>query len=757
MILRYFFNFEVIVFPTSLSVNKLVEEHIIQHLNDAYEVRVHDLNKSIEITTKALELSRSNEFPSLIAKSLSKLSLYTMIRGDHKKALDLSLEAISIFKSIDDECGIAEVNYSIAGIYYKSNNYHLGMVYLLDCLTTFRKFQDHHNESRTLKSLGTIYEFLSDYSNAKMSYEGAIRSAVRANDKNLESNAYNPLSGLLLKLDEIEKAMELIKRSIKLKKSTGDLRGIAFAMYGRGKVYLHLKQYEKAEKDLLEAIKSHEHFGEQLGKTMAWHKLAVLYMEMGRKEEAIALLERTIAFNDKNSILIINIKSNHFMYRIYKVEGNITKALYYLESFTKLKETIANFQTLKVIENYETAAKIKSSEREARLELEKSEIEAKQQRAEHLAEIKQEFLSAMSHEIRTPLNAVTSIISLLEDRSSEEDKKLLTSLRFSSKNLLRIIDDILDFSKLESNKMELEKHPVLFEELLDNIGQTYIGMAKEKGLTLNTSFDKGIAEAYLLDETRMFQILGNLLSNAVKYTEKGTVSLEVKLLRKTRNLHTLLFRVIDTGVGIAKKEQDKLFESFYMPTALTTRNLGGTGLGLAIVKKMVNLHGSTITIESELDRGSEFYFELDLEPTQLPIKDSRKLQQHLENKTAILAEDNEINAMVMAKLLEKSGIQLKRVTNGEEAVALAKEEVVDFILMDIHMPKLNGFEATQLIRSQVNPNQYTPIFALTADITAINEEEYSAYFDDFLRKPLQIDRLFDALLKHTQVSVEKIV
>jgi len=161
-----------------------------------------------------------------------------MIRGNHQKALDLSLEAITIFKELDDEQGVAEVNYSMAGIYYKSNNYHFGMVHLLDCLTTFRKFEDHHNESRTLKSLGSIYDFLNDYANAKLSYEDAIKSAIRANDKNLESNVYNPLSGLLLKLGQKEKAMELIQRSIQLKESTGDLRGIAFAVYGRGKVYM---------------------------------------------------------------------------------------------------------------------------------------------------------------------------------------------------------------------------------------------------------------------------------------------------------------------------------------------------------------------------------------------------------------------------------------------------------------------------------------------------------------------------------------
>lgn len=716
-------------------------------LDKAYELRVHDLAKSITLTEEALALSKEYKLPSLTANALSKLALYNMIIGQHETSLNMSNEAIEIYSSLDDERGVAIAKYSVAGLYYKSNNYHLGMVYLLDCLISFRKFKDFHNESRTLKSLGAVYEFLSDNENARLSYEGAIVAAQNAKDLNLESNAYNPMSGLLLKLGDSKKAMELINKSLALKTKTNDQRGIAFAIYGRGKVHMFNHNYPEAEKDFIESIKMHEGFGEQLGRSMTRHKLARLWVKMEKRKEAKILLKDIIDYTDKNNSLYIYLKATKFLSQLYSEEGNAKKALHYLQNYIEKKELANSSQTLQVVKNYERAAIIKSSEREARLELEKSEIIASKDRAEQAAIVKQDFLSVMSHEIRTPLNAVTSIISLLENRSSEEDQQLLTSLRFSSKNLLRIIDDILDFSKLDSNKMQLDLHPVNFTKLLENIRSTYVTMAKEKGLSLEMYLSPELATIYMLDETKLFQILGNLLSNAIKYTQKGAVSIFINVNNTTAKSHTLDFRIVDTGAGIPSADLTHLFETFYIPKSVTTRDVGGTGLGLAIVKRMVALHGSEIKVKSKVGKGSEFSFKLECEVSKVIENKSEVFLEFLIGKTALLAEDNEINAMVMRKLLEKYGIKIYRAKDGEEALKLSHKQKVDFILMDIHMPKMNGFETSKIIKTQDNINNQTPIFALTADITVENNEQYTEFFDGFLRKPMEIDRLLSAILK----------
>ncbi len=720
---------------------KFNQEIVEKTLEEAYELRVHNLTKSIALTEKALALSRENCLYSLTAKSLSRLALYRMIRGENDEALLMCNEAIEIYTSLDDERGVAIAKYSMAGLYYKSNNYHLGIVYLLDCLGSFKKFKDYHNESRTLKSLGTIYEFLNDIVNARLVYENAIIAAQNAKDLNLESNVYNPMSGMFLKLKDSVTAMELIKKSIELKTITNDQRGLGFAIYGRGKVHMFNGDYIKAEADFLNASAIHDSFEEKLGKSMVSHKLTKLWIKMGRREEATLFLKKVITDEGPNNSLFIYSKLTKLLSQIYADDGDAEKALFYLKSYLDRKNETKNSQTLQVIDNYRRAALIKTSEKEARLELERRRFLETKNRAEHTEIIKRDFLSVMSHEIRTPLNAVTTIISLLENRSSKEDQQLLTSLRFSSKNLLRIINDILDFSKLDSNKMELDLHPVNFKNLIGNIKSTYDPMAKEKGLVLNMDLSPHIAKAYMMDETKIFQILGNLLSNAVKFTDTGIVTISIGLSPKTATSHILHFKIADTGVGIAPRDIEHLFESFYIPKAATTRDVGGTGLGLAIVKRIVALHGGNIEVKSEVGEGSIFSFNIEVECTREVKSQTQNFIQILKGKTALLAEDNEINALVMHKLLEKYGISISRAKDGEEALKLSHEKKFDFVLMDIHMPKLNGYESCKIIKTQDNKNRLTPIFALTADINAVYNAEYTAFFDGFISKPLEVERL----------------
>ncbi|WP_298539279.1 ATP-binding protein [uncultured Aquimarina sp.] len=719
---------------------------IIHLLDESYKLRVNNLQESVRLANEALLLSEKINNKVYIGKSLNMLSLYNMICGKGSDALSFAEKAIKCFESLEDDRGVADAKYSIAGIHYKTNNYHLGMIYLIDALVIYQKYDDWHNQSRTQKSLGSIYEILGDENNASEAYEIAIETAKKCENKNLESNVYNPMSGILLKKGRPKEALEMINKSIELKLETGDDRGLAFAIYGRGKVYNYNKKYEKAKTDFIKALSIHQKYDEVYGIGMAKHKLAQLYLETGDNERAKTLLKEVIAHSTKYNLSRTKYKASHLLYETYRSENNHKEALKYLESYLIEKDASVNSQTVKVIENYELISNMKYEQQEENLKREKEAIILKKKQAEETAKMRQAFLSAMSHEIRTPLNAVTSIISMLKERADADDQKLLTSLQFSSKNLMRIINDILDFSKLDSDKMELEMHTVNFEELINNIKDTYLGMALEKGIELKVQIDVALSKFYMLDETKLFQILGNLVSNAIKYTNKGSVNINIELVSVKGSNDTISFSVEDTGVGIAKKEQARLFESFYIPTTITTRNNGGTGLGLAIVKKIVELYGSNVVLTSEKGKGSAFQFELILQRAKATVKIDQKRTNQLKNKTAILAEDNEVNALVMGQLLKKWGVKIERVKNGYDAVAIAKKKKVDFILMDIHMPEMNGFDAAKSIRASANENQHTPIYALTADVTAVNNEDYLTYFDGFLWKPLQIDRLFDTLV-----------
>ncbi|WP_298318967.1 ATP-binding protein [uncultured Aquimarina sp.] len=721
-------------------------------LDESFKLRVNNLKDSVKLATEALELSEKIQDERYIGKSLNMLSLYNMIRGKGSKALSFAERAIECFESLEDDRGIADAKYSIAGIHYKTNNYHLGMIYLIDALVIYQKHDDWHNQSRTQKSLGTIYEILGDENNAFEAYRIAIETAKKCNNKNLESNVYNPMSGMLLKNDKPKEALEIINKSIALKRETKDDRGLAFAIYGRGKVYNYNRKYEEARADYLAALGIHEKFNDVFGIGMTKHKLAQLYLETGENEKAKVILKEVVTFGERYNLSRTKFKASHLLYEIYSKENNHERALKYLESYLVEKDASVNSQTVKVIENYERISTLKYEQQEENLKREKEAIIIKKKQAEETAKMRQSFLSAMSHEIRTPLNAVTSIISMLKERADADDQKLLTSLQFSSKNLMRIINDILDFSKLDSDKMELEMHAVNFEELINNIRETYLGMALEKGIELNVNIDATLNKFYTLDETKLFQILGNLVSNGIKYTNKGSVSIDIELISSVGNMDTISFIVEDTGVGIAKDEQAKLFDSFYIPSTISTRNNGGTGLGLAIVKKIVELYGSNVVLTSKKGKGSIFQFDLVLPRSKATVQIDQKQTNQLKGKTAILAEDNEVNALVMGQLLKKWGVKIERVKNGYDAVEVAKKTKVDFILMDIHMPEMNGFDATKNIRNSINENQHTPIYALTADVTAANNKDYLTYFDGFLWKPLQIDRLFSTLVNQKNDS-----
>jgi signal transduction histidine kinase/ActR/RegA family two-component response regulator len=718
---------------------------VLSLLNEAYACRVSDLKSSVLMAEKALDISRGMDDKALIGQSLNQLSLYFMIMADYEKSAHLAREAIRCFEVLNDEKGIADAKYNIAGIHYKTDNYHLGLIYLIDCLTIYKKFDDFHNISRVEKTLGTIYDFFGDQNNSVKSYENAINAAKKTGDLNLESNAYNNLSGVYLKQDKTEEAFELIERSVAMKKQTGDVRGLAFAIYGRGKVFARKTLYSEAEKDFREAIKIHLEMGERLGVGMVYHKLGCLYLEMGLFDQAKKIAEEGLAISNKYNIVIIKFKCEHLLYRVYREKNDHVSALVFLERYLKEKEAVINTQTLKVIENYELIDQMKQLETEAALQKERAEITEKKNRAEEMVRVRQEFLSTMSHEIRTPLNAVTTIVSLLSARTDEEDQQLIHSLKFASNNLLRIINDILDFTKLDAGKAQLEIRQTNFKALLENIWRTYENLAKDKGLILSLKMDIALAEIYELDETKISQILGNLISNAIKFTEKGKVEIEVDKIGSEQDIDTIQFKITDTGEGIPENDLEEIFNSFSQTKPITTRKQGGTGLGLAIVKGLVELHGGTIVVSSQEGEGSVFCFDLKLKKQATIISPPSDYSSHLKGKTALVVEDNVINAMLVRKVLSKWGASSELAENGLIAIQKAQEKPFDFILMDIHMPEMNGFDATEHIRTTENPNKATPLFALTADITASQKEEYFSFFTGFLWKPLQVEKLFEAL------------
>lgn len=372
--------------------------------------------------------------------------------------------------------------------------------------------------------------------------------------------------------------------------------------------------------------------------------------------------------------------------------------------------------------------------------------------AERANSAKSAFLANMSHEIRTPLNGVIGLVSLvLKTDLSALQREYLTKAIYSSKILLNIINDILDYSKMEAQKMEIEKIPFELDVMLQNILDLFHFQAEEKSLLLTYNFAANVEKHLLGDPFRLMQVLTNLVGNAIKFTDKGEVQLNISLEWLQENRTKLRFSVKDTGIGISKEKQEKLFGAFTQADVSNTRVYGGTGLGLMISKRLVELMGGSIELQSQEGVGSEFSFALVFEYLQEEQKQQEQPHEEMQEELrsgskALVVEDYEINQIVVCENLHHFGLETKVANNGLEAVEMMAQETFDIVFMDLQMPVMDGFEATRRIREF---DTTTPIVALSAAVMENDKEKTAeAGMNEHLSKPLDIDALERVLQKY---------
>jgi len=390
------------------------------------------------------------------------------------------------------------------------------------------------------------------------------------------------------------------------------------------------------------------------------------------------------------------------------------------------------------------------------LEQKNEELILEKNRAEEATRSKSLFLANMSHEIRSPMNGIMGLSRLLLNSDLKEDQKeLLKVMNTSGENLIQIINDILDYSKIEAGQIEIENIDFDIRELTDTIFHLLNFKAKEKGVEFRVDVDDEIPKIINGDSFRLNQILMNLANNAVKFTNTGYIQLNIKCLEKTKKHISLFFTVKDTGIGISLEAQKKLFKEFTQSDSSITRQYGGTGLGLAISKNLTNLMGGKINLESEPDKGSEFMFELKFGYQENETDMFKNKKMEIPNQLSILvAEDNPINQKVAILTLRHMGLQCDIAKNGLEAFEMYKEKKYNVILMDMQMPILDGINATQKIRDFENKEQLenkTFIIALTANAFIEDKQKcIDAGMNDFVSKPFKEDALRKTLSQITK-------
>ncbi len=392
-------------------------------------------------------------------------------------------------------------------------------------------------------------------------------------------------------------------------------------------------------------------------------------------------------------------------------------------------------------------------------------ISAARDAALEAARTKAAFLANMSHEIRTPLGGIVGTANLLLDTDlTEEQRKYLQMLQKSVDRLMETVNDILDFSKIEAGKLTLETIDFNLRELLEETVNLFEVSANKKDLRLKFTIDKDIPEDFRGDANRLRQVLNNLLSNAIKFTATGEIHLKVSKSEEVESQNVLRFEVSDTGIGLDERQKARLFEPFTQADISTTRLFGGTGLGLAICKEIVELMSGEIGIESEIGKGSRFWFTVRLlQITNYKLQITKTLEDDQNQKpktknqklTILIAEDDQVNREVTSKLLEHLGYESEFAGNGAEAVKKCLETDFDLILMDCRMPEMDGLAAADAIRRNEKKHRPT-IIALTA-FSAETEREncLRAGMDDYFCKPVTKKDLTKILEKH--FSAEKVL
>ena len=369
--------------------------------------------------------------------------------------------------------------------------------------------------------------------------------------------------------------------------------------------------------------------------------------------------------------------------------------------------------------------------------------------AENAVKAKQQFLSNMSHEIRTPMNAIIGFTKVvLKTDLTTKQKEYLDAIKMSGDALIVLINDILDLAKVDAGKMTFEKTPFKMKSSIAAMLHLFETKIQEKNLRLIQEYDNKIPKILIGDPVRLHQIILNLVSNAVKFTTKGKITVSVDLLHEDTDNVIIQFSVTDTGIGIPEEKIGKIFENFQQASSGTSRLYGGTGLGLAIVKQLIEPQGGTIRVKSNLNEGSTFSFTLGFQKTNTDAElenEILELDSEIKNIKVLVVEDIALNQLLMKTLLDDFGFDRDIAENGKIAIEKLKNKDYDIILMDLQMPEMNGFEATEYIRNTMNSN--IPIIALTADVTTVDLAKCKAVgMNDYLAKPIDERVLYSKIV-----------
>jgi signal transduction histidine kinase/ActR/RegA family two-component response regulator len=730
----------------------------------AYQVLAFQCNENVKDADMINEFNKMKTFLSdspadlkYLREPTSALGYWYKRKEKYPKALSYLLESHRLSEELKlMDISYARNNEAIALIHIQIGNYKEAEKYIDKSLQIAHFLKDTFQLGSSYLGKSNLMLKLKDEAKAQFFIDSAmyvmknvkhcepcynIAKTLNAAIKNLSGN----YSGALSELKEIE---------VFYKKGEGPMPEPVF-FTEKARAYLGLKKYESAIQ-ILNAVKVAEHtYNKDVSDN--YDILSKAYEGIGDYNNALKNFRLHVQAEDTLAVWQNSSEATRLELENQFTQQQLQSELDFQTQMNVQKSTrnwILFLGIAALLLAMGLYLRLRYTRKTQRLLQHKNEIiEAEKEKAQASEKAKHQFLANMSHEIRTPMNAIKGMTDILIRRNPNDDQKeYLDGIKQSSDSLLFIINDILDISKIEAGKVELEQEPFSVNELVKNVHTIMQFKAEEKGLELLKDIPSGNLNVNG-DATRLRQILINLIGNAIKFTENGLVTTSVKSeqVGEKLNLH---FCVSDTGIGIEQSNIDKIFESFEQAYSDTSRKFGGTGLGLSISKKLVELHNGKIWVESEKGKGSQFHFIIPYASAESgaevkPTEDfSNNIADTIKGIRILLVEDNAFNVVVAQEELEDAieGVQVEVAENGLIAVEKLKSSTFDVILMDIQMPVMNGFEATKVIRALDSEKAQIPIIAMTANV--LKEEVdlcYQAGMNDFIGKPFDTNELLNKI------------
>ena len=707
--------------------------------------------------------SQTNEKTDSIQYYLN-LSNLNIKEDSYKKALFYTQKAINYSKATRNIEAQADQTFRLGKIYFDLKKYNDAIKTFHNSIEFYKKLEPSSNYAYCNYYLGLSYIEKKDFNDAEISFNNtkSILTELRRSDSEEINNLLNLQQGIIKKSKgNYDSASAIFKTIIAKQDNETLLNSRAEALYQIGTIEatkdrnnLALNYLNKA----LELSTKNKNTDQQSNVLLA---LSSVYYKMLDKNNAYSYLKQHL--NLKESISILNNKRLEIDdYDKFK-ESERLKEITQIDSKNKQQEKANKFSKLISILAISLISilsllslslyknNIIRTQSNLMLKEKNKELEIAKDKAEKASNARSEFLSTVSHELRTPLNAINGITHLLlEEKPKKSQMNYLSSLKFSGDYLTKFINEILEINKIDSNKFEIEYINFNVKQLLENIQNSL----KELALINNNKFilkiDSDIPDFLIGDPTKLSQVMMNLINNALKFTKNGTVSVSTKLKSLKSENATLYFEVTDTGIGIPEDKLKSVFDSFSQGSIEVNRKYGGTGLGLTIVKKIIKTLGGRIALKSVVGKGSTFSFELKFNIGSDLLKVEERIKTYddsvLMNKKILLVEDNKINQMVSAKMLENKGIICDIIDNGEEAIETARNNKFDLILMDVHLPGINGTVATEQIRKF---DQKTPIIALTAISLDENRENLLSFgMNDVITKPFIPEEFYSTIANY---------